>query len=125
MPLRWSTSMANKPKPRLPAPRRGEIWTAYLGPQRSRHWVVIVSLNSHNQSDGALSVLTVPFRSRIKESPAALVMQPGETGLPGPSCLRAHFISTEPKQNLIERQPRALSETRMRQICALIRRSYD
>ena len=111
--------------PRLPTPRRGEIWTAYLGPERQRHWVVIVSLNPRNLSNYAQTVLTLPFTSRIVETPTTIVLQPGETGLPGPSCLRAHFITTEPKKNLIERQPRVLSDSRMRQICTLIRRSYD
>lgn len=109
----------------LPSPRRGEIWTAYLGPDRQRHWILIVSLNARNQSEHAQTVLAIPFSSRITETPTTLVLQPGETGLPGPSCLRAHFITTEPKRNLIERQPRALSDRRMREICALIRRSYD
>lgn len=107
------------------APRRGDIWTAYLGIDRKRHWVLIVSLDSRNLSDRAETVLMVPFASRIAESPSTMVLQPGETGLPGPSCLRGHFIGTLPKNDLIERQPRALSERRMREICVLIRRSYD
>jgi mRNA-degrading endonuclease toxin of MazEF toxin-antitoxin module len=117
--------MANEPSARLPMPRRGEIWTAYLGESRQRHWVVIVSIDPRNLSDRADTVLTVPFASRIAETPTTIVLQPGETGLPGPSCLRGHFIQTLPKKLLIERQPRSLSGRRMREICALIRRSYD
>lgn len=112
-------------RPVLPGPRRGEIWTAYLGENRLRHWVLIVSIDPRNQSQHAETVLTLPFASRITESPTTLVLQPGETSLPGPSCLRAHFITTLPKKVLIQRQPRALTITRMREISALIRRSYD
>jgi len=117
--------MANDPRSALPAPRRGEIWTAYLGEPRQRHWVLIVSLDARNLSDRAETVLTVPFASRIAEAPTTVVLQPGETGLPGPSCLRGHFITTLPKKLLIERQSRSLSGRRMREICTLIRRSYD
>lgn len=116
--------MANEARP-LPAPRRGEIWTAYLGETRQRHWVLVVSMDARNLSNYAQTVLTVPFASRIVETPTTMVLQPGETGLPGPSCLRGHFITTMQKKDLIDRQPRALSATRMRQVCALIRRSYD
>ena len=117
--------MASELGPLLPTPRRGEIWTAYLGESRQRHWVLIVSIDPRNVSDRAETVLTVPFSSRIAETPTTLVLQPGETGLPGPSCLRGHFITTLPKKSLIQRQPRSLSARRMREVCALIRRSYD
>ncbi len=117
--------MANNPARRFPQPRRGEIWTAALGKNRRRHWVLIVSLDRRNQSDRAETVLIIPFASRIVEAPITLVLQPGETGLPGPSCLRAHFITTLPKASLIGRQPCALSESRMREVALLIRRSFD
>jgi mRNA-degrading endonuclease toxin of MazEF toxin-antitoxin module len=117
--------MANEQRRLLPAPRRGEIWTAHLGEAGQRHWVLIVSLDPRNLSDRADSVLIVPFASRIAEAPTTLVLQPGETGLPGPSCLRGHFITTLPKKMLIERQPRPLSGYRLREVCALIRRSFD
>lgn len=116
--------MENRPSA-LPAPRRGDIWTAYLGDGRQRHWVLIVSLDARNQSDYAQTVLAIPFASRITESPTTLVLPPGETGLPGPSCLRAHFINTIAKKDLIERLPRALSGRRLREMCVLIRRSFD
>ena len=117
--------MANDHRTVLPTPRRGEIWTAYLGESRQRHWVLIVSIDPRNTSDRAETVLTVPFASRITETPTTIVLQPGETGLPGPSCLRGHFITTLPKKQLIQRQPRSLSGRRMHEVCALIRRSYD
>jgi len=117
--------MASKPHA-LRAPKRGEIWTAYLGaPGEARHWVLIVSLDARNLSDRAQSVLIIPFSSRLAEGPTTLVLQPGETALPGPSCLRAHFITTLSKSQLVARQPRALSDRRMREISILIRRSFD
>src|SRR5579859_33395 len=98
--------MESEHRAALPSPRRGEIWTAYLGEPRQRHWVLIVSIDPRNISDRAETVLTLPFASRIAETPTTLVLHPGETGLPGPSCLRAHFITTLPKRQLIQRQPR-------------------
>ena len=117
--------MASSPRPTLPAPRRGEIWTAYLGEARQRHWVLVVSVDPRNLSERAETVLILPFASRIAVGPTTLVLQPGETGLPGPSCLRAHFMTTLPKKMLIERQQRSLYGQRLREVCALIRRSYD
>src|ERR1700758_3870333 len=104
--------MANERQRMLPTPRRGEIWTAYLGEARQRHWVLIVSIDPRNLSEHAETVLTVPFASRITNTPTTIVLQPGETGLPGPSCLRAHFITTTPKKLLIARTPRSLSARR-------------
>jgi mRNA-degrading endonuclease toxin of MazEF toxin-antitoxin module len=117
--------MASNRHTKLPSARRGEIWTAYLGDPQQRHWVLVVSVDQRNLSDNAETVLIVPFASRIVEIPTTLVFQPGETSLPGPSCLRGHFITTLSKRRLIERQPRSLSQTRMRQVCAMIRRSFD
>ncbi|MGH9743893.1 MAG: type II toxin-antitoxin system PemK/MazF family toxin, partial [Candidatus Acidiferrum sp.] len=89
--------MPSSLRPKLPAPRRGEIWTAYLTvPVGQRHWVLIVSLDERNLSDNAFTVLVIPFASRIADSPSTLVLAPGETGLPGVSCLRGHFITTLP-----------------------------
>ena len=82
-------------------------------------------MDSRNMSDKAFTVLVVPFASRIVESPTTLVLPPGETGLPGTSCLRGHFIMTLFKAHLIERTNRSLSVKRMREVCAAIRRSFD
>lgn len=118
--------MRSNPQSVLPAPRRGEIWTAYLAPgTKQRHWVLIVSLDARNLSKNALTVLAIPFASRIVESPTTLVLPPGETNLPGPSCLRAHFMTTLPKAQLAERLPRPLSAHRMREVSLCIRRSFD
>jgi mRNA-degrading endonuclease toxin of MazEF toxin-antitoxin module len=108
-----------------PSPRRGEIWTAYLEDLSQRHWVVIVSLDSRNRSDRASSVLIVPFGSYGMPGPTVAEFPPGESGLPGVSYLKAHFIQVLPKANLIERQRRTLSSTRMKELVEMIRRAVD
>lgn len=116
---------SNPPKPGI-APRRGEIWAAYLeAGAKQRHWVLIVSLDARNLSENAFTVLAVPFASRIVDTPSTLVLSPGETGLPSVSCLRGHFIMTLPKSQLVERMPRSLSDRRMREVSNAIRRSFD
>ncbi|MFZ0283619.1 MAG: type II toxin-antitoxin system PemK/MazF family toxin [Terriglobales bacterium] len=108
-----------------PNPRRGEIWTAQLGDAPQRHWVVIVSLDSRNLSDRASSVLIVPFGSYGRPGPTVTEFPPGESGLPGISYLKAHFISVIEKSALIERQRRVLSSARMKQLVEMIRRAVD
>ncbi len=110
---------------RLPFPRRGEIWTANLGDPPKQHWVIVVSVDARNQSDRVDTVLIVPFSSAAAEAPTTLSMPPGETGLPGPSWVKGHFITTLKKQRLLERLPRALSTRRMREVCLAIRRAFD
>jgi mRNA-degrading endonuclease toxin of MazEF toxin-antitoxin module len=110
---------------RFPLPRRGEIWTANLGNPPMRHWVIVVSVDSRNLSEHADTILTVPFGSAGAESPTCFSIPPGESGLPGHSWVKAHFIATLPKRRLIERLPRALSTRRMREVCLAIRRSFD
>lgn len=105
-------------------PRRGEIWRADLGDGK-KHAVVIVSLDGRNLSDRASSVLVVPFGSYGAEGPTVLRMSPGETGLPEPSFLKAHFIQVLPKVRLLDRLPRNMSSARMREVVAMIRRAID
>lgn len=109
----------------LPSPRRGEIWTAQLGDPPVRHWVLVVSLDSRNLSDKTDTVLTVPFSGRGEEGPTIVFFPPGETGLPGPSYLKAHYIDTLKKHRLQERLPRPLSDRRLREVCLAIRRAFD
>lgn len=108
-----------------PKPRRGEIWTAYLADAPKRHWVVVVSLDARNFSDRAGTILIVPFGSYGAEGPTTIALSPGETGLPGNSYLKAHFIQVLEKQSLIERLSRTLSHTRMRQVVSMIMRAVD
>ena len=109
----------------LPSPCRGEIWSADLGNPPTRHWVLIVSLDSRNQSDNVDTVLMVPFGRRGAEGPTTFLLPPGETGLPVASWLKGHFIITLPKDRLRSRAPRALPSKRMREVCLIIRRAFD
>jgi len=107
-----------------PKPRRGEIWRADLGDGK-KHAVVVVSLDQRNLSDRASSVLVVPFGSYGAEGPTVLRMLPGETGLPEPSFLKAHFIQVLPKEKLFDRLPRTMSATQLRELVLMIRRAVD
>jgi mRNA-degrading endonuclease toxin of MazEF toxin-antitoxin module len=71
------------------------------------------------------SVLIVPFGSQGADGPTTLRFDPGETGLPGPSWLKGHFITTLKKPLLGERLPRPLSTVRMRQVSLAIQRAFD
>lgn len=104
-------------------PRRGEIWLANTGGKK--HAVAIISLDQRNTSDRVSSILGIPFGSYGKEGPTALRMEPGETGLPDPSFLKAHFISVIEKNCLIERLPRVLSGRQMKEIVAMVNRAID
>lgn len=106
-------------------PRRGEIWTANLGNPPVRHWVLVVSLDGRNLSDRTDTVLIVPLSSSGPEGATVVLLPPGETGLPGPSFVKAHFIQTFPKRSLIDRERRVLFNTRMREVVMAIRRSFD
>lgn len=106
-------------------PRRGRIWTAMLGNLPVRHWVLVVPLDSRNVSERVDSVLIVPFGSPGADGPTTLRFEPGETGLPGPSWLKGHFITTLKKSLLGERLPRPLSAVRMRQVSLAIQRAFD
>jgi mRNA-degrading endonuclease toxin of MazEF toxin-antitoxin module len=105
-------------------PRRGEIWRADLGDGK-KHAVVIVSLDGRNLSERASSVLVVPFGSYGVEGPTVVRMEPGETGLPEPSFLKAHFIQVLPKERLFDRLPRSLSTKQLRALVACILRAVD
>lgn len=105
-------------------PRRGEIWLADLGDGK-KHAVVVVSLDGRNLSERSSSVLVVPFGSYGVEGPTVLRMEPGETGLPEPSFLKAHFIQVLAKTRLADKLPRAMSPSRMRALVLMIRRAVD
>lgn len=104
-------------------PRRGEIWYANTGGKR--HAVVIVSLDQRNASERMGSVLAVPFGSYGAEGPTSKRMEPGESGLPESSFLKAHFITVVDKKDLVERLPRRLSQSQMRELVAMINRAID
>jgi len=104
-------------------PRRGEVWETNTGGKR--HTLVVVSLDERNRSDKINSVLAVPFGSAGSEGPTVLKMQLGESGLPEPSYLKAHFISVVLKADLVSRLPRMLSNPQMKRIVAMINRAID
>jgi mRNA-degrading endonuclease toxin of MazEF toxin-antitoxin module len=115
----WILTVSSEAKP-----RRGEIWRADLGDGK-KHAVVIVSLDGRNLSERASSVLVVPFGSYGIEGPTAVRMEPGETGLPEPSFLKAHFIQVLPKERLFDRLPRSLSNRQLRALVLCILRAVD
>jgi len=109
----------------MSSPHRGEIWTAHLGNPPTRHWVLIVSLDERNSTDRIDSVLIVPFGSRGRHGATVIELPPGETGLPGPSFLKGHYMQVLSKRALLTREPRVLSATRMREVVLAVRRSFD
>lgn len=104
-------------------PRRGEIWHANTGGKR--HTVIILSLDQRNLSERVSSVLAIPFGSYGAEGPTSKRMEPGETGLAEPSFLKAHFISVIEKKDLVERLPRRLSQSQMRELVAMVNRAIN
>ncbi len=104
-------------------PRRGEIWTAHTGGKK--HAVVVISLDARNLSDRADSILIVPFGSYGQPGPTVVRMEPGETALPEPSFLKAHFISVLRKTDLIDRLPRRLSNLQLRNLVRAVNRAID
>ena len=105
------------------SPKRGEIWYANTGGKR--HAVVIISLDQRNASERIGSVLAVPFGSYGAEGPTSRRMESGESGLPEPSFLKAHFISVVEKKDLVSRLPRRLSHSQMRELVAIVNRAID
>ena len=71
------------------------------------------------------TVLIVPFGSQGIDGPTIVRFEPGETGLPGPSYVKGHFITTLKKTSLGQRLPRPLSAPKMQRVSSAIRRSFD
>jgi len=103
-------------------PLRGEVWSVDFG--NKKHTVVVVSVDARNKSERVDSVLAVPFASYGGEGPTSKRMEPGETGLPEPSFLKAHFIQVIPKAVFLRRLPRLFS-TQMREIVVMVNRAID
>jgi mRNA-degrading endonuclease toxin of MazEF toxin-antitoxin module len=107
------------------SPRRGEIWRANVGEPAKPHWVVVVSPDARNQHPNIQTILVVSFTNKLRAGPTTIILDADETGLPNRSCLRGHFIQPLFKSRLVERTTRQLSDTRMRELCLAIRRSFD
>jgi mRNA-degrading endonuclease toxin of MazEF toxin-antitoxin module len=86
---------------------------------------LVVSLDQRNLSERTESVLVVPLSSSGPEGATVMQLPPGETGLPGPSFVKGHFMQVLAKRALLNREPRVLSATRMREVVLAIRRSFD
>jgi mRNA-degrading endonuclease toxin of MazEF toxin-antitoxin module len=108
-----------------PIPRRGEIWTANLGNPPVRYWVLVVSLDQRNVSPRTESVLIVPLSSTGPEGATVIQLPPSETGLPGTSFVKGHFMQVLPRRALLTQERRILTNMRMREIVMAIRRSFD
>jgi hypothetical protein len=52
-------------------------------------------------------------------------MEPGQTGLPEPSFLKAHYIEVLPKSRFIEKLPRVFSNAQLRNVVVLVNRAID
>jgi hypothetical protein len=87
--------------------------------------VLIVSLDQRNLSPRTESVLIVPLSSTGPEGATVIQVPPGETGLPGPSFVKGHFMQVLAKRTLLAQERRILTNTRMREIVMAIRRSFD
>jgi mRNA-degrading endonuclease toxin of MazEF toxin-antitoxin module len=87
--------------------------------------VLIVSLDQRNLSDRKNSVLIVPLSSSGPQGATVVELPPGESGLPGLSFVKGHFMQVLDKRALIGQERRVLSGTRMREVVLAIRRSFD
>jgi mRNA-degrading endonuclease toxin of MazEF toxin-antitoxin module len=87
--------------------------------------VLIVSLDERNLSERRDSVLIVPLSSGGPEGTTVIELPAGETGLPGPSFVKGHFIQILSKRSLLTCERRVLPSTRMREVALAIRRSFD
>ena len=67
----------------------------------------------------------VPLSSSGAEGASVMQLPPDQTGLPGPSFVKGHFMQVLAKRALLNREPRVLSATRMRDVVLAIRRSFD
>jgi mRNA-degrading endonuclease toxin of MazEF toxin-antitoxin module len=106
-------------------PRRGEIWTANLGNPPVRHWVLVMSLDQRNLNPRTESILIVPLSGSGPEGATVIQLPSGETGLPGPSFVKGHFMQVLSKRALLTQERRVLTSTRMHEIVMAIRRSFD
>ena len=70
-------------------------------------------------------MLIVPLSSKGPEGATVIEIAPGETGLPGPSFVKGHYMQVLSKRALLSQERRILSGTRMREIVLAIRRSFD
>jgi hypothetical protein len=70
-------------------------------------------------------VLAIPFGSVGAEGPTTMRMDPGESGLPSQSYLKAHFIQVVEKSALVSRLPRTFSARQMKLAVGMVSRAID
>jgi len=97
----------------------------FSGFEKSQEWmretkpdVAIIVYNDHAS---AFSVEMIPTFALG----CAAEFPPAESGLPEISYLKAHFVQVLQKTQLIERQGRNLSSTRLKELVEMIRRAVD
>ncbi len=70
-------------------------------------------------------MLIAPLSSKGPQGATVIEIAPGETGLPGPSFVKGHYMQVLSKRAQLSQERRILSGTRMREIVLAIRRSFD
>jgi mRNA-degrading endonuclease toxin of MazEF toxin-antitoxin module len=89
--------------PKLPQPRRGQIWFVSFPsdpPGERARPVLIVSSDGRNIHPRASTVLAVPFSTTLTGIPAHIQLAPGETGLPEICELQPENVTTVRKESL-------------------------
>ena len=84
------------------APKRGEVWWAYLDPTRGREQagrrpVIVVSADGYNETDPDLAII-VPTPTSQRLIPSRVPIAPAEGGLTKPSdalCEQIRAVSKE------------------------------
>ena len=91
--------------PRLPQPKRGEIWFVKLPtdpPEKQGRPVVVVSMDARNLHERATTVLVVPLSTTPAKLPTHISLTPGETNLAESSTAQTENITTVLKSSLRE-----------------------
>lgn len=91
--------------PRLPQPKRGEIWFVKLPtdpPEKQGRPVVVVSMDARNLHERATTVLVVPLSTTSAKLPTHISLTPGETNLAENSTAQTENITTVLKSSLRE-----------------------
>jgi mRNA-degrading endonuclease toxin of MazEF toxin-antitoxin module len=85
--------------------------------------VVIVSIDARNRNPRADTVLVAPLTTTVRDVPTHIYLEPGETGLQEPCCIRAEDVTVVRKVSLREprTQLRTLSNLKICQIADAVR----
>jgi mRNA interferase MazF len=99
----------------MASPAYGEVWFADLDPivgheQAREHPVLILSINSFNQSPAGLVVI-LPITTRLRGIPWHVSMLPPEGGLTRPSVVLCEALRSVSQQRLQHRMGTAAPAT--------------